>query len=392
LVVVTLGACSALQGFENVGVVNFRRELQFDKEFRYLLTKKLAGFIITVPLAFWLRNYWALVFGILATRAVVLVYSYIAHPFRPRLSLKAAPDLMHFSKWLMTLNLLGFLRERSADFIVGRLASSSALGTFSVAAQIASMPSTELVAPINRAILPAYVKLAHDKAALGEQYLSVMSMISLVAVPAVAGVAATAPFVVLLVLGPTWRAAIPALEILAFFGITQVLQTNAYSAFLALGKPQVFAKINTVHVVVLLSCLLLLVPRYGMIGAAWAYLLESVIVLPVNFGMITYFLGVRPFAFVTSVWRPLIAAAVMYAGVRWLRPADAETLTSSVQAIAPLAKGVAVGVVIYLVTVLGLWVGSGKPGGAETWLINEVRTIYGKVRRLLGSGPAPGGG
>ena len=40
---------------ENVGVVEFRRQLQFDKEFRYLLAKKLLAFGVTVPLAFWLR-------------------------------------------------------------------------------------------------------------------------------------------------------------------------------------------------------------------------------------------------------------------------------------------------------------------------------------------------
>ena len=42
-----LGA--AVQGLENVGVVQFRKELRFDKEFRYLLTKKLIGFVVAAP-------------------------------------------------------------------------------------------------------------------------------------------------------------------------------------------------------------------------------------------------------------------------------------------------------------------------------------------------------
>ena len=239
LVIIALGASSVIQGLENVGVVNFRRDLQFDREFRYMLTKKLIGFVIAIPLAFLLRNFWALVIGTLLSRLVILANSYIAHPFRPKFSMAASHDLMHFSKWMVASNLVSFLRERPAEFIIGRTSGPQTLGIFSIATQVASMPSTELVAPINRALLPAYSRLANDPAALGRQYISVMGVISLLAVPAVAGLAATAPFVILLVLGPKWRDAISVLEVLAFYGVTQVLQTNAYSAFLALGKPDV---------------------------------------------------------------------------------------------------------------------------------------------------------
>src|SRR5262249_46948122 len=157
------------------------------------------------------------------------------------------------------------------------------LGVFSVSAEISNMPGTELVAPINRAVLPGYVKLAHDMPALRREYISVMSMISLFAVPAVAGFAACAPFLVLLVLGPKWTEAAQLIRILAFFGITQVMQSNAYSAFLAIGRPQTFAKINAIHVVVLIALLLALAPLFGIQGAAWAYVVTASVMLPVNF-------------------------------------------------------------------------------------------------------------
>ena len=145
------------------------------------------------------------------------------------------------------------------------------------------MPGTELVAPINRAVLPAYVKLAQDLPALGREYLSVMAMIALIAVPAVAGFAATAPFLVLLILGPAWVDAAILLQILAFFGITQVLQSNAYSAFLAVGQHHVFAKINGLHVAILLPLMTLGTVFYGLEGAAWAYVAAAMAILPVNF-------------------------------------------------------------------------------------------------------------
>jgi lipopolysaccharide exporter len=380
LVIITVGVGAVLQGLENVGVVDFRKELQFDKEFRYLMAKRFIGFGLTVPLAFWLQNYWALVLGNLGTRAIVLGLSYAVHPFRPRFSLGAARELMGFSKWLVLLNGLAFLRERSADFIIGRVSGPATLGTFSVASQIASMPSTELIAPINRAVLPAYAKLANDRPALARQYLSVMSGIALLGVPAVTGLAAVAPLAVMLALGPKWREAALVLEILVFFGITQVLQTNAYSAFLAIGKPKVFAKINGIHVAALLTSLLLLTPRYGLVGTAWAFVIAALIALPVNFVLITRNMGLRIVDLVIAVWRPLVASAAMYGVVRLLGPVSTDQMTRSLEALVPLFVCIALGVATYVASIALLWAIAGRPDGAETWVARQVGDRLGRLR------------
>jgi lipopolysaccharide exporter len=382
-VALLLALGAIIQGLENVGVVEFRKQLQFDKEFRYLLAKKVLAFAVTVPLAFWLRNYWALVLGTLAGRAGAVCLSYLIQPLRPRFSLATASEMMHFSKWLMMQNGLAFLKERSASFFIGRVAGPAALGTFTVSAEVAAMPGTELIAPINRAILPAYVKLAHDPVALGREYVSVMSGIALVGVPAVAGVALTAPFIVLLVLGPTWTAAQPLLEVLAFFGITQVLQSNAYSAFIALGKPAIFAKINAFHVVALLICLGVLTPLSGAQGAAWAYVIAAIAALPVNFYYIIKFLGLRTLDFVAGLWRPLVSAAVMYLSGKAWGPTLPPGAKSSAEAFVPLVSCIALGAITYVAVDVLLWLIAGRPNGAETWILKEFRAAVNVARARI---------
>jgi O-antigen/teichoic acid export membrane protein len=162
-VICTLAFGSLLQGFQNVGVVAFRKDMEFNKEFRFLATKKLVTFPLTITLAFVLENYWALVIGMTAGRLVDLVLSYRFHPYRPKFCLAAAGDLLHFSKWLLLLNVLQFLRDRSSDFVIGRFAGPGPLGLFSVSYELANMPGTELVAPINRAVYPAYARIAQDR-------------------------------------------------------------------------------------------------------------------------------------------------------------------------------------------------------------------------------------
>jgi O-antigen/teichoic acid export membrane protein len=302
--------------------------------------------------------------------------SYLLQPFRPRFSLAAVGDLMHVSKWLMIQNGLAFLKERSSDFIIGRLAGPHSLGVFSVSAEISAMPGTELVAPINRAILPGYVKLAGDIPALRREYLSVMSMISLVAVPAVAGFAACASFLVLLVLGPKWMDAANLIRILAFFGITQVLQSNAYSAFLAIGRPQVFVKINAIHVAILLPLMLALTPFFGIQGSAWAYVITAAAILPVNFLFITRYLGIPQRDFISELWRPLLSATAMYLGVRYLGPSLPLTPPPTGQTAASLAICIAIGAPLYTLCVALLWLISGRPqDSAEAYLLRKASGI-----------------
>ncbi len=55
-----------VEGFANIGVVNFRKDLQFHKDSAYMLSPKLGTFAVTVRLAFLWRDYRAPVAGIMA--------------------------------------------------------------------------------------------------------------------------------------------------------------------------------------------------------------------------------------------------------------------------------------------------------------------------------------
>jgi O-antigen/teichoic acid export membrane protein len=384
-VVCWLALGAAVQGCQNVGIVDFRKEMRFDREFRFLIAKRVMAFATTVPLAFTLRNYWALVAGMLMSRVGGVALSYALHPFRPRLSLAAVADLFQFSKWLVVQNALSFLQERSADFIIGRFAGAHALGIFSVSAEISNMPATELVAPINRAVLPAYAKLSGDKEALRREYLSVMSVVALLAVPVVAGFAVTAPFLVLLILGPKWQDAATIITVLAFFGITQVLQSNAYAAFLALGKPQVFVKITAIHVCMLQPALVALTARWGIVGAAWAYVAAAILVLPVNFIFITRFLELPSREFISQLWRPICSSGIMYVAVHLYGPPAPGNLIPATQAAASLAACALLGAPVYVASVMGLWLVSGKPPGAEMWILKQIQARGVRAWMLLRS-------
>lgn len=374
-VISTLALGSLVQSFQNVGVVAFRKELEFHKEFRFLISKRLATLPLVITLAIVLRNYWALVAGMVAGRFIDVFLSYRFHPYRPKFDLSAAGDLLHFSKWLLLLNALQFMRDRASDFVLGRLAGAHGLGIFSVSYELANMPGTELVAPINRAVYPAYVQIAHDPEALRREYLSVMGMICLLAIPAVAGVAATSAILVPLILGPNWLTAVPILQVLAFFGVSQVMQSNAYSVCLALGRGDIFSRLNAAFVVLLVTALILLVRSRGLEGAAYAYLGVALVMMPITFAMILRMLQLPALRFLREVWRPLVAAGVMFWIVQRYASGALPTL-SAIELAGRMMQAVALGVATYVTTVVATWVLSGRPESAEAILFRRIQETW----------------
>jgi O-antigen/teichoic acid export membrane protein len=108
-VIQILAAVAFLQGLENIGVVDFRRDFHFGKDFLFLFGKKIISFAVTVTLAFHYRSYWALVIGIVTSRVSGVILSYLLHPYRPRLSFSEIPNLFGFSRWVLLTRILGFV-------------------------------------------------------------------------------------------------------------------------------------------------------------------------------------------------------------------------------------------------------------------------------------------
>jgi O-antigen/teichoic acid export membrane protein len=381
-VVRVLALGSMLQGFQNIGVVAFRKDLEFHKEFKFLLTKRLVTFPVTIALALLLRNHWALVVGIVSGRLLDVLISYRVHPYRPSVTLSAAQDLLHFSKWILLLNLFNFMKERSSDFVIGRMLGARSLGLFSVTYEFSNLPSTELVAPINRAVYPAYAKIALDKHALAREYLSVMGMISLIAIPAVAGLAATAKLVVPVAFGLNYLEAIPILQILAFFGVTQVMQSNAYALFLATGRANVCTAIQGLHVALLLTLLVAFTKWWGLKGTALSFITVAAITMPITLAVILRTLGLPARRFGSNVWRPLVAAGGMFLVVAWSIREVSSTAPMS-QLLPKLLLSIVLGAALYVALIAVTWWISGRPEGAETVILGRVRPVLARARQII---------
>ena len=385
-VILVLAVTFAIQGCANIGPVIFRREMRFDQEFKYLLSRRMSTVVVTIPLALIMQNYWALVIGQFSGTLLATVLSYIVSDYRPRFSLKAKVALFHSSKWMVVNNVMGFINNNIAQFCIGRISGAQVLGVYSIGAEISSMPTTELIAPINRAAFPGYAKAANDINVLRNSFLKVISSIALFAIPAGLGILAVADLLVPAVLGWKWTDAIPVMQILAIYGVIQALQTNIGYIYLALGNLRRITIIGGIQAVL---TLLLLIPStyyYGVRGAAWASLGTIVLMIPVNQTLIARCLDLSATEFGKRLVRPLISALVM-AGVIMLLKHTFTLRHVTLDYVLALLLCVAVGALVYGTTVYALWRLAGAPEGPEHFVVLKLQHYLAKAGIKLNLAP-----
>lgn len=361
-VLIVLAAAVLVESLHNVGVVDFRKHLQFDKEFLLLAGCKVSGFMVTIPIALLTRSYWALVAGVVASNVARLVLSFVMHDFRPRFSLAHWREIFDFVKWLLAGGLMAFIYRHSPTFILGKMSGSQTLGIYSVAFEIIDMISTVILMPVRKVLMPAYAKLNQDMARLRVSFLDGLGIIFMLGVPAAAGIGLVADPLVRVVLGEQWLEAIPVIQALTLYSIAAIGFANQGPCLTALGRVKLFSYLLGMGAILLIPSFIWATANYGLLGGALAVGATNIVLFVVSLLVTLRILGVSIGAVWQRTWRSALATLMMAMVLVTLRYNAALSEWASFMELMAL---VVAGVLVYVTTTLLLWYLSGLPNGPE---------------------------
>jgi PST family polysaccharide transporter len=369
VVVYVFAALSFLKGFENIGIVNFRKNLEFGGDFLYFVIPKIVSVFVSVAAALLLRNYWALVLGMMASQVTAVIYSNISQPFRPRLTLSRFRDLFGFSRWILVNRFLTFFATQGPEVILGRLRTTADVGVLQLGQKLAFLPTTELLAPLNRALFPGFSYASDDMPRLQKMLQQILAMTALVALPSVCGIFAVRDVLVLVVFGDKWLAVAPVIGVLAFVGLLEAIASIFRPILLARGTPKAIAIEKFCYVAIALPIAVALVPERGAMGVAIALVIGSAITKPYVVVVAALEIEQRMLNILAAIWRPLIASAAMILAISAMSSAIAALALQPYQELLLLVAG---GAAVYTSVIGVLWLVSGKPEGAERKILGLV--------------------
>ena len=235
-VVLVLAGLTAISGLDNIGIVEFRRQMRFDVQFRILLVPRLLQFFSTILAAWLTHSYWALLIGIGVQRLSRLVATYLIHSYRPRISLSGWRDIAGFSLWLWATGLLSLAWDRYDTFLVGHYFGSAALGLYMVASQIAMLPVAELVIPAAGVLLAGFAFSRRSGGTATTNAVPLSTALFFVVTPMALVLSFGSSYVVALLLGGKWGAAAPLISIIAWACLAAPLRQICGAVLITIGE------------------------------------------------------------------------------------------------------------------------------------------------------------
>ena len=379
-IILALAAIPVIQGFENIGVVDFRKRMEFDREFRFLLTSRVLGTTAVIVLAFALRNYWALALGSILRTAFRVGLSYRFHPFRPRMKWARVPEIFRFSRWMMLQNLLGGVYDKLPALVIGREWSSSALAFFNMGKEIADLSTTEIRAPIRRVLYPGLAQIADRQQRLSAVLVESTGMLAVLTLPIPLGIALVADDLVPVFLGAQWQPMVSVLQPLCVAASLAALGSNSQLGYMALNRAHLTVIAAVLRLLLLASLLAVVPTSYGLVGVAYAVASVVCVMLVADYVVSARLLGIGGRRLVLAVWRPVIASLAMCAAV-WLMRSGTQPATDLLAHVWLLVSSMLVGACVYVAALLGLWAIDGRKDGAERRLISFATHQFARLGR-----------
>lgn len=384
-VILALAAIFLLGSASNVAIIDFRRTLNFGRQFKLLLLPRLLQAISGVAAAYALRSHWALVFAVLVQRTSAVLMSYTMHPFRPRLSLTRWRSLVSVSFWAWVYGTLSMLRDRADSMIIGRVLGPTSVGLYTVSMELAHLPASELVGPISHATNAGYAAdlRASGNDAAGQSFHRVLGLAILVSLPMGFGISLLSSPIVIVALGEAWRDASQLIAIFSVAFIFYSLGQIALALLVAHLKLRTMSGIILVPALLRIMAVIMLLPTFGLTGAVVGVSIAVMLEHGLYLFNALRIARLRMASLWWLTWRPALACAAMVlvlwqAGLGWLPPA----FTTSA-AIVTIIAGTSLGSILYAICLIMLWFAAGRPQGPEADLLMVLTRLAGSMRERL---------
>jgi len=209
------------------------------------------------------------------------------------------------------------------------------------------MPFTRIAGPLQQVFFPAFSRMDADRERIADVWIRATRLIAVFAMPALVGLAIVAPEFVRVVLGSKWSDTPIAhvIQILAWVGLVQALQTLSGEVLLSLNRASTLFRFTALWFVVTLGAFALGL-RWGIVGVAVCYAVAATLLEPLRAYITTRALGIPVLRFFGSL-SGVAQATVIMAAV--LLPARAALAATHIPQAGLLAVLVLLGTAVFVV-------------------------------------------
>lgn len=320
---VLIVACVSIPitAFSSIQMSLYKRDFDFKTLFKVRIVGVLIPLVITVPLAFWFRSYWALVIGTLAvnlSNAVLLTWY---SKWKPRFfySWQKLNEMLSFTIWSLVEAVSIWLTNYVDVFIVGTMLNQYYLGLYKTSSTLVAQIMGLILAVTSPILFSALSRLQDDEKEFQKMFFRFQKIVSILVIPLGFGIFLFSDLVTTIILGEQWIEASGFVGLWALTsGLTIVLSYYSSEVYRAKGRPKLSALSQILHVIVLWPVILIAV-RYGFETLYIARSFVRLELILVNLIVLWVAINISPIKMLRNVYPSCLASLVMV-GVFYLLP------------------------------------------------------------------------
>ena len=249
--------------FSSIQTSRYKRDFDFKTLFYVRLISVATPLLVTLPLAFVFKNYWALIIGTLATNAVNAFVLTVRSKWKPKLfySFKALKEMFSYSWWILLESISVWLSSYIGTFIVGIYFTSYYVGLYQTSMATVNQIFGLITAITSAPLFAAMSRLKNDREQLLDTYNSYIRAICVVIIPLGVGMWLYRDLVTMILLGDQWG---EATFLIGLWSLTSVVVlafgTYCNGMYNAVGKTYLSFGTQVAHLIILIPSLLISAP------------------------------------------------------------------------------------------------------------------------------------
>jgi O-antigen/teichoic acid export membrane protein len=326
------------------------REMEFRAAEIRTMIGMLCGAAAGVVVALEGGGPWAIIAQQVATAVVTTTLLVIRSPWRARLAFSRASlrDMGGFSGFVLGHRLLYYVHRNADNLLIGRFVGASALGVYALAYNVILIPFSRLATPVQQVLFPAFSRLQDQPERIAALWIRTTRLVGALSIPALCGLVVVAPDLVPVVFGDRWDDAVPLIQVLAWVGLLQSLQTLNTEILTARDKTATVFRFSLVFFAAHMTAFVIGL-QWGVTGVAVAYAISSTLVEPILTWVTARSLSISAWRVVGSLGGVATASIVMAAVCYELR---AVLIGAGVGELGRLVLVAAAGLLVYAPVVL----------------------------------------
>lgn len=302
-----------LAAFSSIQMALYKRDFDFKTLFKVRIVGVLIPLVITIPLALYLRSFWALLLGTIAKDLVNAVLLTYFSKWKPSLyyGWNKFKEMFSFSFWSMIEQVSIWLTNYIDIFIVGIVLSSYYLGIYRTSITTVGQIISLITAATTPVLFSSLSRVQRDDHEFINIFLKFQKWVGMFVLPIGVGIFCYRDLVVSVMLGDQWY---EANDFVGWWGVTSaitiVLSHYCSEIYRSKGKPKLSVLAQWLHIIVLFPTIYCAV-QYDF---KTLYIARSLIrfeLIAVNL-IITYFLvKLSVFRMIKNLSHPILASLIM---------------------------------------------------------------------------------